>query len=94
MNGVYVRPHPAPLPQEREKYSPALCETMAAGCRTRTGRNRKNEPIATGTCKFSSAARWLSLSPGERVGVRAGVHPNLLAPSANERDSAHLAAAD
>ena len=54
-----VRPHPGPLPQERENHPPSLREDATGVSSIRAGQ------IETGEC--------CSLSPGERVRVRTNV---------------------
>ena len=68
-----VRPHPGPLPQEREKRSPRLGGADAPGCRAVFPANDEAAAIATVTNEFSNNAASLPLSPGERAGVRASV---------------------
>jgi hypothetical protein len=68
------RPHPGPLPQERENRSPLLGETDTVGCRAFAGVNWLKAATARETLKLSERADSCSLSPGERVRVRASVH--------------------
>jgi hydrogenase maturation protein HypF len=57
--GRLSRPHPSPLPQEKEQRSPLSGKSGSAGCLTMS--------------KQSMAHDCCSLSPGERARVRAGV---------------------
>ena len=59
-----ARPHPGPLPQERENRSPITCENTTADSSTEV------EQIGP--------HKGCSLSPGERVRVRASVEQNRL----------------
>ena len=69
------RPHPGPLPQEREKHSPRLGHADAPGCRVIFSAKDEQAAITIATDELSNAVAPLSLSPGERAGVRAGVPP-------------------
>jgi hypothetical protein len=72
-----VRPHPGPLPQEREnRVQRAGDADMPIDLRHLQVDGRK-PPTAYRTHKFSSDVALLSLSPGERAGVRANVNSNL-----------------
>ena len=70
-----VRPHPGPLPQERENRPPPLRESVTACDPTEATQIRVHDGC--------------SLSPGERVRVRAGVEQNLssIAPSVAPNNS-------
>jgi len=65
--------HPGPLPQERGNGSPFSDEVDASGCRTCLEANDKGAAFATVADAFSSAAAALTLSSGERAGVRASL---------------------
>ena len=67
------RPHPGPLPQERENHSPRLDETDAVGGRAFAGANWLKAAKARETLELSESEDGCSLSPGERVRVRASV---------------------
>ena len=67
------RPHPGLLPQEKENRSPRFGGADALGCRASFSTNDEAAVIATVTNKFSSDAPSLTLSSGERAGVRASV---------------------
>ena len=67
------RPHPGPLPQEREEHSQRSWNPIPLGLRTVFERRPYRAPIATGAFEPSSDARNISLSLGERAGVRASV---------------------
>ena len=73
---------PGPLPQERENRRLSLCEANRHGFRMPEERTFRNAATAKTTDEFSMAAPLLSLSPGERVGVRASVHTNIHWPFA------------
>ena len=71
-----ARPHPAPLPQERENRSTVAGETGRAqlfGCSKTKWSVAEFAPVAY---EFASRTDTCSLSPGERVRVRASVQPN------------------
>ena len=68
-----TRPHPGPLPQERGNNSPFSIEADASGCRTYAEANDTEAALATVDDNFSSTAAALTLSPGERAGVRASL---------------------
>ena len=69
-----IRPHPGPLPQERENCSPSACISNAFDNLTRFGTNHLGLETASGTYELSSNIASPSLSTGERAGVRAGVN--------------------
>ena len=68
-----ARPHPCPLPQERENRSrvSGIAEALAGSWRLPASTERA--PIANSRNKFSRGADCLSLSQGERAGERASV---------------------
>jgi hypothetical protein len=68
-----VRPHPGPLPQERESRRPRLASFDALESIRFVRAGIKKAVTATLTVKFSRGFDSLSLSRGERAGVRAGV---------------------
>ena len=70
-----VRPHPSPLPQERGNRTPRFVPYGMLGNRSSHGHNTKSV-TATGIVKLFSDMTTLSLSPGERAGVRASVNFN------------------
>jgi len=63
-NSVNVRPHPGPLPQERENHSSRFGNADALDC------------TAVSSASDQKAAMF-SLSSGERAGVRASVHTDI-----------------
>ncbi|TAK93389.1 MAG: tetratricopeptide repeat protein [Verrucomicrobia bacterium] len=69
-----VRPHPGPLPQEREKTSQVFSAVIARGSTTPFRKNEQAATTANRATEFSSNTDSPSLSPGERAGVRAGVN--------------------
>jgi hypothetical protein len=68
-----ARPHPGPLPQERGNDSPFSGEADASGYRTYAEANDTEAAFATVADNFSSTPAALSLSSGERAGVRASL---------------------
>jgi hypothetical protein len=68
-----ARPHPGPLPQERENRRPHSRETTAHRSVTRLAGTEPGVAKATKPDEFSSDAAWLTLSQGERAGMRASV---------------------
>jgi hypothetical protein len=68
-----ARPHPGPLPQERENHLPASGKATVLGPSISFHAKKKAAAIATAANEFWSDVERLSLSPGERVGVRASV---------------------
>jgi len=66
---------PALSPRERENRRPLSHETTALRSVTRFAANEQGVAIETKPSEFSSDAAWLTLSPGERAGVRASVCP-------------------
>ena len=69
-----VRPHPGPLPQEREKIIPSASASNRLGDQILVAVNHLVRVVATRACELSSGVTSLSLSPGERAGVRASVN--------------------
>ena len=67
------RPHPGPLPQERESNIPRLSWANAFGRHICPEASGRKAATATLMDKFSSSVIIFSLSPGERAGVRAVV---------------------
>lgn len=70
-----VRPHPGPLSQEREQHSSLSIVANPSNYSVRSEAHVGKAAIATGRSELSSGATSSSLSLGERVGVRASVHP-------------------
>src|SRR6185436_10623355 len=70
---MLARPHPGPLPEEREKHSPVLWLNNRAWLSCASETKDKEAGTAIVTSEFSSTVPTLSLSSGERVGVRASV---------------------
>ena len=75
-NQMNARPHPGPLPQERENYRPLSRKTNVLCSAKKFVANEQGAAMATKTNKFSRDAALLPLSPGERAGVRASVGSN------------------
>ena len=73
-----TRPHPDPLPQEREKGSPLAAKSNPLPERDRFTTNAKPETTTVKIVKFTETSRTLTLSRGERVGVRASQFLNSL----------------
>ncbi len=73
-----ARPHPGPLPQEREKRTPRHSTWNVVDLRAAVGTERRLAANATESNARFGDVTSLSLSPGERAGVRAGVSANLL----------------
>ncbi len=67
-----VRPHPGPLPQERENLSPPPGGMDAFGFTTRFDQDGTKPATGAAADELSNSVRSFSLSPGERAGVRAG----------------------
>ncbi len=72
-----ARPHPGPLPQERENHPPLLGDADGFGFWTPSKTNVISETKTRAASELSSDAAWPSLSSGERAGVRASVEPHL-----------------
>jgi hypothetical protein len=70
---VVARPHSGPLPQERGNRSQRFGEAGATACRTAFSTNDEGAAMAPKANELSSTGRKLSLSPGERAGVRASL---------------------
>ena len=68
-----VRPHPGPLPQERENRRPLSRKPTALHAVMRFAATEPGVAIATKPNEFSSDVAPLTLSSGERAGVRASV---------------------
>jgi hypothetical protein len=68
-----ARPHPGPLPQEREKRSAVTSEIAPAQLLVGIEPNLKDAAKIRTTSGFYEIALPCSLSPGERVRVRASV---------------------
>ncbi len=68
-----ARPHPGPLPQEREKHSPPVIVVIPSDCKRCSGTQLDEAAIASVTHASPNRAASPSLSPGERAGVRASV---------------------
>ena len=65
------RRHPDPLPQEREKRSPRASRTNTPNVSTRSSVNQQETAIAWRAANSTASSATLSLSLGERAGVRA-----------------------
>ncbi len=72
-----VRPHPGPLPQERENYRPFSNKANRLCSAKQFVANEQSTAVAIHTNKFSRNGTSLSLSRGERAGVRASVGSNI-----------------
>jgi hypothetical protein len=72
-----VHPHPDPLPQERENRLQRAGGANVLGDLRHPQVDNQKTVAANQIYKFSSKVALLSLSPGERVGVRASVNSNL-----------------
>ena len=72
-NGLDVRPHPGPLPQERGNRSPRFVGAGAPGFRVAVSANEPQAETARAASEYHQSADACSLSPGERARVRAGV---------------------
>ena len=83
----HARPHPGPLPQERENLRRVLSQRQPSVLRQFSPAN--HQPAATGnpTSESSQRIRSLSLSPGERARVRASVTQILTQISSGEWSS-------
>src|SRR6266496_4380221 len=68
-----VRPHPGPLPQERENHSPVAGEFGCVRIIERPTLNSNETEMERRAAEFYKSADVPSLSPGERAGVRASV---------------------
>ena len=80
ISGFYIRPHPGPLPQEREEHSPRSWNTMPVGGPTVFEQRRNHATSANKAFELSDASGDLPLSPGERAGVRASASVISLGP--------------
>jgi len=71
-SGLKFRPHPGPLPQERENRSAAsVCAKTVRLGKLFFSAHHGNAAAASGDIKLSNCDASLTLSPGERAGVRA-----------------------
>jgi hypothetical protein len=68
-----IRPHPGPLPQERENRAPASGKSKAHFGRAFYPLSGKAAATASEAKKYPDTAIIFPLSPGESAGVRAGV---------------------
>jgi hypothetical protein len=102
ISGFYARPHPGPLPpafamsygsagRERGNGSQPSWKTTPLGGGAVFERRPTNATSATQAFELSGTARNLSLSPGERAGVRASVPLALLGVHYTLRASVPLA---
>jgi len=64
-----VRPHPCPLPREREKRSLRSCNTMPLAHRKILKRRHNRSASPTEAFELSHAVRDVSLSRGKRAGL-------------------------
>src|SRR5450759_3501067 len=71
-----IRPHPGPLPQERENHSPRFEQYQYARLSYVLQPMTQNQRRQWRAKELSSDVTLLTLSPGERAGVRAGVKQN------------------
>ena len=69
----YARPHPGPLPQERENRPPISRDADAFALLSASGINEQDAATVGRMHESFNAAGSPSLSPGERAGVRASV---------------------
>jgi len=70
---INARPHPCPLPRERENRPQITGATNIPCKQARLEAKGIETVIAQWTNELSNNAAWLTLSPGERAGVRASV---------------------
>jgi hypothetical protein len=70
-----ARPHPGPLPQERENRATVADVTERVQLFKRTKTMWSEAALADGTPEFARRTNVCSLSPGERVRVRASGQP-------------------
>ena len=69
---------------EKENRSPRFGDTNAPGCRADSPANDRKAAMGRGTSEISSDAGCCSLSPGERVRVRASQDTNLFDAARSE----------
>ena len=72
------RPHPGPLPQERENYFAVAGESVRAHVIVRPQAKSENAVRARPTSELFESTDGCSLSPGERVRMRASVPPTII----------------
>ena len=72
-----VRPHPSPLPGERENHSPRSGEMSATDFGARSKMSGTKTEMAAVPAGFSRDDASLSHSSGERAGVRLSVNSNI-----------------
>ncbi len=75
-----ARPHPGPLPQGEGEYFAIVGEFGRAQFAMRSEAKSQKAELARGTTEFSGGDDSYSLSPGERVRVRASVITNFVFP--------------
>jgi hypothetical protein len=68
-----ARPHPGLLPQEKENHLPHFGEVQLSGLAMRFSGASQAAATEIAIQKFTTSANALSLSPGQRAGVRASV---------------------
>src|SRR5208282_1826270 len=73
-----IRPHPGPLPQERENHSPRFEQYQCAGLSCGLWPMTQNRRQQRRSRKLSSAVTLLPLSLGERAGARASVNAKIM----------------
>ncbi len=70
---AYARPHPDPLPQERESHLPRFVHAKRSGFATCLSGSNQAAATATTEQPLGEGDASFTLSPGERAGVRASV---------------------
>jgi uncharacterized protein len=75
---VNTRPHPGPLPQERENHSAVASEFARARFVVCPQTKSEKAVIARESSEYHEVSESCSLSPGERVRVRASVNTNFI----------------
>ena len=82
---VHDRPHPGPLPQERENHSAVAGEFGHTQFAMRPEAKSEDAETARESSEFPERADSHSLSPGERARVRASVKTNFSSSSTTSR---------
>ena len=82
-----ARPHPGPLPQERVNPSQLLDDNNEPRDSARSQSNYREATTARATHEWRGASAALTLSLGERAGVRASVSSDLTVAFTPLRDA-------